>query len=117
MAVVGREIVEGWRREEGWEAAVSLLSSTSKVRVKVRIQEGDVWIGDEAGRTAGWLPGGGNVGPVAGIGWVAFGGVVVPVNPEWRGVKPVVATGRGGWVHNLLQAGVSESVRLDFCWN
>lgn len=114
---MGREIVEGWRREEGWETAVRLLSSTSKVDVRVIIQEGDVWIGDGVGRKAGWLPGGGNVGPGGEIGWVAYGGIVVPVNPEWTGVKPVVGTGRGGWVHMLLRAGASESVRLEFCWS
>lgn len=110
IAVVGREIVEGWRREAGWEAAVHLLSS-SKVDVRVRIEEGDVWIGNGSGDTAGWLPFGGNVG------WVAFGGTVVPVNPNWGDVRPVVGTGRGGWVHKLLQAGVPESVRLEFCWS
>ena len=47
IAAVGREIVECWRREAGWEAAVHLPSS-SKVEVRVRIQ-GDVWIGDGAG--------------------------------------------------------------------
>ena len=114
---MGRGIVEGWRREAGWEDAVRLLS-LSKVLVRVRIQEGDVWIGDGTGRTAGWIPsGGGNVGPVVGIGWLAYGGMVVPVNPRWKGVEPVVGIGRGGWVHRLLQAGVPESVKLEFCWN
>ena len=47
IAVVGREIVEDWRREAGWDAAVHLLSS-SKVEVRVRIQ-GDIWIGDGEG--------------------------------------------------------------------
>lgn len=116
VAVVGREVVERWRREAGWEAAVQLLSS-SKVKVRVRVQEGDVWIGDGAERTACWRPHGGNVGPVAGFGCLRSGGAVVPVNPNWGDVRPVVGTGRGGWVHKLLEAGVPESVRLEFCWS
>ncbi|KAF6231943.1 hypothetical protein HO173_009780 [Letharia columbiana] len=116
IAVVGREIVEGWRREAGWEAAVRLLSS-SKVEARVRIQEGDVWIGNGAEATACWLPNGGNVGLVAGIGWVALDESMVPENPKWGDVRPVVGTGSGGWVQKLLQAGVPESVRLEFCWS
>lgn len=112
---MGREIVEGWRREAGWETAVRLLSS-SKVEVRVRVQEGDAWIGDGAGGAAGWLPHGGNVGPVAGIRWAAFGGAFARASSQWGDVRPVVSTGRGGWVHKMLQAGVPESVRLEFCW-
>lgn len=113
---MGREIAEGWRREVGWEAVVHLLCS-SKVEVRVRIQ-GDVWIGGGAGGTADWLPYGGNLGPVAGIGWVALRGIAVPANSGWGDVRPVVEAGRGGWMHKLLlQAGVPESVRLDFCWS
>lgn len=116
IAVVGREVVEGWRREAGWEVAVHLLSS-SKVQVRVWIQEGDVWIGDRVEGAAGWLPHGGNVGPVAGVGWVALAGTVVRMSPKWGDVTPVVGTGRGGWVHKLLLAGVPENVRLECCWS
>lgn len=113
---MGREIVERWRREAGWEVAVQLLSS-SKAKVRVRIQEGDAWIGDGAERTAYWRHQGGNVGPVAGFGWVPSEGTAVPVNPNWGDVRPVVGTGRGGWVHKLLEAGVPESVKLEICWS
>ena len=37
----------------------------------------------------------------AGIGSVAFGGNVVPVDPIWGDVRPVVGTGRGVLVHGL----------------
>lgn len=110
------EIVQDWRREAGWEAAVRLLSS-SKVEVRVRIQEGDVYIGKRALDTAGWLPNSGNMGPVAGIGWVASGGTVLLLNPKWGDVRPVVGTGRGGWIHKLLETGVPASVRLEIYWS
>ena len=32
---------------------------------------------------------------------------MVPVDPKWRDLRPVVRTGRGGWVHNLLRTGVA----------
>lgn len=107
---MSREIEEGWRAEAGWEAAVRLLSS-SKVEFRVRILRRCMdwrW----GGGTAGWLPDGGNMGRVGGIGWVAFGGTTVPVNPKWIDVRPVLGTGRVRWVHELLQAGVPESVRF-----
>ena len=44
-------------------------------------------------------------------------GIVMPVNPKWGDVRPVVRTGRGGWVHILLEAGVPDSVKLEFYWS
>ena len=41
----------------------------------------------------------------------------MPVNPKWGDVRPVVRTGRGGWVHILLEAGVPDSVKLEFHWS
>lgn len=106
---MGREIVEGWRREEGWEVVVAMLSHCRKVNVKVRIQEGDVWIGDGAGGMEGWLAnGGGDVGNV-------FPGL--STGTRWGEVKPVRNQGREGWVQRLLQGGErGEGVRLEFSW-
>lgn len=111
-----REILECGRREAGWEAAVHLLSS-SEVEVSVWIREGDVWVGDRAGGATGWLPCGGNVGPVEGVRWAAFGGTAARGGPKWGDGRPVVSTGRREGVHGLLRAGVTENVRLEVCWS
>lgn len=105
IAVVGREIVEKWRRKEGWEAVIALLNDCERVDVKVRIQEGDVWIGDFNGDIHGWIAnGGGNVVPG-------------PLKTRWGSVKPVISKGKCGWVHKLLDSGErGEEVRLEFCW-
>ena len=51
------------------------LLSSSEVRVKVRVKEGMGGLGENGGRgTASWLPHRGNVGLVAGIRCVDFGG-------------------------------------------
>lgn len=57
------------------------------------------------------------MGPVGSIGWVAFRGIVAPVDPKWGDVRPVIGTGRESWVHKLLELGVLESVKLQFCWS
>lgn len=101
ITVVGRAILEGWRREEGWESVMTMLSRCKKVHVKVRIQEGDVWIGNSAGAVDSWMINGGNVGPGIGTLW----GVVMPVRSE----------GKDGWVKRLVEGGVrGEGVMLEF---
>lgn len=52
------------------------------------------------------------MGPGAGIRWVAFGGTVVPVNPKWGDMSPVVGTGREGWVHKLSRVRVARMCEI-----
>lgn len=104
ISIVGREIVEDWRREEGWECIMAMLSHCNKVHVKVRLQEGDVWNGNRRGAAEDWRAKGGNVGPGFGMMW----GVVMPVGGDVR----------EGWVKKLLEGGErGEGVRLEFEWS
>ena len=91
------------------------LLSSSIVQLESGFKK-DMWIEDGARGAACWVRNGGNVGSGADIGSAAFGGTVVPMDPMWGHVRPVVGTGRGGLVHELLQAGVPEGVRLEFRW-
>lgn len=106
MAVVGREIVERWRREEGWVVLMGMLRQCGRVDVKARVREGDVWEGGMEG-VVGWLAGGGggNVFPGPALGMKR--GDLIPVGDR----------GRGGWVQKLLEDGVrGKGVKLEFCW-
>lgn len=106
IAVVGREIVERRRREEGWDAVVGLLNDCVRVDVKVKIHEGDVWVGKFNGEMHGWTANGERR---------VFPG---PLRTAWGSVMPVINKGRGGWVQRLLEASQrSEGVRLEFCWS
>lgn len=86
--------------EKRGEGTAGQLLSSSKIIVMIRIQDGDVDVGDgaEAGGTrACWLGNGGSLGPIAGIRSVAFGGTVMPVDPKSGDIMPVARTGRGGF--------------------
>ncbi len=83
---------------------MAMLSHCNKVHVRVRLQEGDVWIGNRRGAAEDWRAKGGNVGPGFGMMW----GVVMPVGGD---VKE-------GWVKKLLEGGErGEGVRLEFEWS
>ncbi len=103
IAVVGREIVERWRSEEGWEAVIALLNECKRVDVKVVIQEGDAWIGNLNGDVHEWgANGGGNVLPG-------------PLRTRWASVMPAISKIKGGWVQKLLEGGDrAEGVRLEY---
>ncbi|MCJ1276344.1 hypothetical protein MMC21_004149 [Puttea exsequens] len=101
VAVAGREVVEPWRREDGWEAILKLLAGCQKIHVRVSVQEGDVWVAeDEVGGQEAWLANGGNVTPSFMAGW----GFLVPIR----------VTGRDGGVKRLIE-GVerAEGVELE----
>lgn len=102
--MVGREIVEKWRREEGWEVVVKLLDECDRVDVRVRIQEGDAWMGEFDRDKHRWATHGGNVFPG-------------PLRTRLEDVMPVKSKGSDGWVQKLLEDGESGGgVRLEFCW-
>lgn len=102
IAIVGREIVESWRREEGWENVIKMLNHSKKISVKVIIQEGDVWIGHGQGATSAFLAYGGNVGP----GMMTQCGIVMPV-----------CSRKNGWMQKLLQGGDrGDGVQLELEW-
>jgi len=85
IAVVGREIVEKSRGEEGGEVVLALLNDCVRVDVEVRIQEGDAWIGNFDGDMHGWVAnGGGNDFPG-------------PLRTRWG-----ISKGEGGWVQKIV---------------
>lgn len=103
IAIVGREIVESWRREEGWENVIAMLSQCKNLSVKVKIQEGDVWIGNGKTGIAAFMAYGGNVGP--------------GIATQWGIVMPVCSKTKDGWMQRLLEsAGRGNGVRLQFEW-
>ena len=85
ISVVGREVVESWKRLEGWEAVVRMLDGCKRCVVRVNVREGDVRIqaGEDGGGDGGWLANGGNVGPL-GWGTQGVGGSVELVNCRGR---------------------------------
>lgn len=103
IAVVGREIVERWRSEEGWEAVIALLNKCKRIDVRVVIQEGDAWIGNLNEDVHGWGANcGGNVFPG-------------PLRTRWASVMPAISKIRGGWVQKLLEGGErAEGMRLEY---
>ena len=108
ISVVGREIVESWRRLEGWEAVVRMLDGCKRCVVRVNVREGDVRIqaGEDGGGDGGWLANGGNVGP---LGWGPQG--------VWGVVELVNCRGRDGCVRGLMEGSLrGEGMRVEYFW-
>ena len=99
VAVTGREIVDNWRREAGWEALMSILNHSGRLDVRVKIHEGDCGM-------QGWLPyGGGNTSPG------------LPFNNNMGDLVPVMNQGRGGWIHKLMESAIdSKNIRVEYEW-
>ena len=101
ISIVGREIVEGWRRQEGWGNIMAMLKHCKKVRVEVMLQDTDVWIGNS---TSSLMAHGGNVGSGFGMLW----GVMMPDGEE----------GKQEWANRLLEIEVKgEGVTVDYVWS
>ena len=65
---MGREIVESWRREEGWDVVVGLLGSTQRCKVGVKVQDGDAWVWQKG--SEGWVANGESKEGLGLDGWV-----------------------------------------------
>ena len=106
ITVTGREIVDKWRRAEGWETLMAILSQCGRLNIKVKIHEGDWQIGNRIGEMQGWvLHGGGDMIPG------------LPSSMTAEDVMTVNDRGMGGWVQRLMDSAVKgKPVKIEYDW-